>query len=378
MATQQAFRRGDAGDAVREIRDRLTRLEFLRAGPDDATGSDAVAVTAETFDADLDAAVRHFQQAQGLTVDGVVGPQTYRRLDEARWRLGDRVLSYVVNNPIRGDDVAALQQRLSELGFDPGYVDGIYAQSTENAVRAFQRNSGLPVDGTCGPATLQAFGRLGRPIVGGARVAMREHEAIRRSGPTLTGKVVVVDPGHGGGDPGASAHDLHEADLVADLAARVEGRLAARGATAFLTRGRGEEPGAVLDDEARAAFANEADADLVISLHVDQNRSAAACGVATYYYGGDRQGAHSAIGERLAALLQHEIVARTDLADCQSHAKTWELLRATRMPAVRVELGYLSNPGDAARLADPAFRDTIAEAIVAAITDLYLPEDPPD
>lgn len=365
MPTQQAFRRGDTGPAVREIRDRLTRLEFL------ADRGDA---DAEEFDADVDGAVRHFQQAQGLTVDGVVGPQTYRRLDEARWRLGDRVLSYVVNNPMRGDDVAALQQRLSELGFDPGYVDGIFAHATETAVRAFQRNSGLPTDGTCGPATLAAFGRLGRAIVGGTPVAMREHEAIRRSGPTLTGKVVVVDPGHGGGDPGASAHGLQEADVAADLAARVEGRLAARGAAAFLTRGATETT-EVLDDEARADFANAAGADLVISLHVDRGASETAHGVATYYYGGDRTGAHSAVGERLATLLQHEIVTRTDLADCRTHAKTWDLLRATRMPAVRVELGYLTNPGDAARLADPAFRDTVAEAIVAAVTDLYVVED---
>ena len=45
------------------------------------------------------------------------------------------------------------------------------------------------------------------------------------------------------------------------------------------------------------------------------------------------------------------------------------------MPAVRVELGYLTNPGDAARLADPAFRDTVAEAVVAAITELYATQD---
>jgi N-acetylmuramoyl-L-alanine amidase len=45
------------------------------------------------------------------------------------------------------------------------------------------------------------------------------------------------------------------------------------------------------------------------------------------------------------------------------------------MPAVRMELGYLTNPGDAARLSDPAFRDVLAEAIVAAVQRLYLPPD---
>jgi N-acetylmuramoyl-L-alanine amidase len=57
------------------------------------------------------------------------------------------------------------------------------------------------------------------------------------------------------------------------------------------------------------------------------------------------------------------------------HAKNWDLLRRTRMPAVRVEVGYLTNPGDALRLADPAFRDVLAEAVAAAVQRLYLPED---
>ena len=46
--------------------------------------------------------------------------------------------------------------------------------------------------------------------------------------------------------------------------------------------------------------------------------------------------------------MQREVVARTDLLDCRTHGKTWDLLRRTRMPAVRLELGYLSHPGDAA------------------------------
>lgn len=53
----------------------------------------------------------------------------------------------------------------------------------------------------------------------------------------------------------------------------------------------------------------------------------------------------------------------------------WDLLRRTRMPAVRIETGYLTNAGDAARLGDPAFRDVLAEAVVAAVQRLYLPQD---
>ena len=128
----------------------------------------------------------------------------------------------------------------------------------------------------------------------------------------------------------------------------------------------------------RAAFANSTNADVVISLHVDGSEDRQPHGVATYYFGALVNG-HSAAGERFAGLVQREIVARTDLRDCRTHAKTWELLRYTRMPAVRVELGYVTNPDDAARLGDPDFRDVVAEAIVVAVQRLYLPSelDPP-
>ena len=124
----------------------------------------------------------------------------------------------------------------------------------------------------------------------------------------------------------------------------------------------------------RAAFANSTGADVVISLHVDACEDARANGVATYYFGATVNG-HSAAGERFAGLVQREIVARTDLLDCRTHPKTWELLRGTRMPAVRIEVGYLTNPRDAARLASAEFRDSVAEGVVAAVQRLYLPAD---
>jgi N-acetylmuramoyl-L-alanine amidase len=65
------------------------------------------------------------------------------------------------------------------------------------------------------------------------------------------------------------------------------------------------------------------------------------------------------------------------LLDCRAHEKTWDLLRLTRMPAVRVEVGYLTSPADARRLGSPAFRDAVAEGLVVAIQRLYLPPDLP-
>lgn len=359
------YRRGDAGPAVAEIRSKLTRLGLLEGDVD------PLAAGAAYFDAATDRAVRDFQQQRGLTVDGIVGPATYQSLDEARWRLGDRILFYAPARLQAGDDVATLQQRLLDLGFDCGRADGLFGAETEQALREFQRNVGIRADGTCGPSTFKALEQLARTVTGGHPHALRESEAINRAGPTLSGKLVILDPGHGGADAGVQGHGLDESALAYDLAARIEGRLTATGSTAFLTRG----PEGDISEVDRAGFANAAGADLVISLHVDAHDNPEAAGVSTYYFGNDSMGHHSAVGARFADLVLREICARTDLRDCRTHAKSWDLLRRTRMPAVRIEVGYLTNAREAARLADPAFRDTVAEAVVAAVQRLYLPPD---
>jgi N-acetylmuramoyl-L-alanine amidase len=239
---------------------------------------------------------------------------------------------------------------------------------------------GLVDDGTCGPATFRALLQLARTVVGGRPQDLREYERLHHAGPTLAGKLIVLDPAHGGPDrgivPDPMLCELDEAAIVDDLAHLLEGKLAAAGAQAFRTRGSdtAEQPlDETIPESDRVAFANGAEADLLISLHVDGSRSATCQGVATYYFGSDRSGAYSAVGRSLAHLVVDEVVARTDLLDCRAHAKTYHVLRATRMPAVRIDLGYLTNPGDAMRLGSSLFRDHVAEAIVAAIQRLYEP-----
>ena len=360
MSGEPYLRRGDEGPQVRAVRERLV-----------ATGDLPASAAAETVLAGVvENAVRAFQQRRGMLVDGVVGPQTYRALDGARWLLGDRILLHSPGHLMLGDDVSALQQRLLGLGFSCGRVDGVFGGLTDSALRELQRGVGLRPDGLAGPQTLRALGQLSRSVSGGAPQALREADRIRSAGPSLSGRVVVLDPGHSTSEPGAEGGGLVEAHVTLDLARRVEGRLAAVGVQVTLTRGLTGDPTQL----ERAELANQLDADLVLSLHCESlPRSPQARGVASFFYGHTAHGgAWSVTGERLATLVQREVVARTDLVDCRSHPRAWDLLRGTQMPAVRVEVGHLSNPGDAQRLADPAFRDTVAEAVVVAIQRVYL------
>jgi N-acetylmuramoyl-L-alanine amidase len=302
--------------------------------------------------------IRSFQQERGLHVTGELNDQTQRALEEARWKLGDRSL-YLQQSPyMRGDDVAALQARLTEMGFHCGRVDGIFGAMTEAAVKEFQKSVGVVVDGKCGPATIIGLLRLTKIVSGGAPAALRESALQKNRGPALANKVIVIDPG--------SAD--YEKEIVYDIAQRLEGRLLALGASVFLTRGTQNNP----TEAERIAFTNKSGADLLISLHIDSHANPEAHGVATFFYGNDQHGVHSIVGERFASLVQRELCARTDFLNCRSHAKTWDSLRLTSAPAVRVDLGYISNEGDAARLARAEFRDTVAESFIIAIQRLYL------
>lgn len=331
---------GESGDHVLQLTDYLARRGLLK---------EAV----PKFSDEVAHAVKTFQQERGLTITGVIDAITLRSLEEARWKLGDRTL-FVSSPLLRGDDVAHLQSQLSEMGFNCGRVDGIYGESTEHAVNEFQKSVGVKIDGRCGPATIIALLRLKKIVSGGTPVALRDEVSRVERGPALANKVVVIDPAPFG--------------PLLDLASRLEGRLITLGVSVFLTTTNSSTP----TELERIEIANRSNADLVISLQQDKYPNKSAHGVATYFYGSDSHGIHSLVGERFATLVQREICARTDLLNCRTHSKTWDFLRLTKAPAVRIDIGYSSHPGDAKRIADPEFRETLVEALMIAIQRLYL------
>src|SRR5690606_17763558 len=118
---------------------------------------------------------------------------------------------------------------------------------------------GLVADGVCGPATMAALRRLGRKVVGGRPTLLRETVRLDASGPALGGRRIVLDPGHGGDDPGISVIEAEqrwtEADLAYDLATRLAEHLTALGVRVNLTRGA--NPVGPLSEANRASLTNE-------------------------------------------------------------------------------------------------------------------------
>jgi len=208
--------------------------------------------------------IRSFQQARGLDVTGFVDAVTARALEESQWKLGDRSLYLHNVDLMRGDDVAALQTRLTEMGFDCGRVDGIYGPRTEAAVKEFQKSVGATVDGKCGPATIIALIRLTKIVSGGVPSTLRQNATQQSRGPALANKVIVLNPDS-------------DNEIAYDVAVRTEGRLLALGASVFLTRGISNNP----SEQDRIKFSNKSNADLMIALSLDSYTNEKAHGAAT-------------------------------------------------------------------------------------------------
>lgn len=348
-AVMELIRAGDRGERVLDVQAKLTALRHV-IPPDERTG---------VFGNGTRDAVRAFQQARGLLVDGIVGKDTWRELVEASRRLGDRVL-YLRAPHMRGDDVRDLQDRLATFGFDVGRTDGIFGPHTQRAVTEFQRNYGLTPDGIVAEGTVRALAGLPRIAGDTPSGALREREQMRARAGGLSGLRIVLDPGHGGDDPGnIGAAGAREDAVCFAIAARVEATLAAAGAQVFLTRHETTAPG----DSARAAFANALDAEVYLALHLGGGDPGAR-GAAAFYFGHERFRSES--GARLAELLLEEVCA-LGIVDARTHAKTFPILRETRMTAVVLEPGYVTNAAEEHALADARFQEQLAGAIASAL-----------
>ncbi|MCC9197354.1 peptidoglycan-binding protein [Arthrobacter sp. zg-Y820] len=363
----ESLRRMDAGRHVVALREALLRagISMSYLAPDSVNDP-------TLFDDHVDAAVRSFQQSRGLIVDGVAGRDTQRALAEAQFRFGDRTLAFVEGeSPARGDDVAELQRHLSHLGFYYGHIDGEFSLRTRYAVAELQQNLGIPGSGVCDEATMRAMARVNRAITPSQAFALRDYERLDRSTAALRGRMIALSTGASElASPHAverlTSQPLTEALVAADIGRRVERILREFGA------------GVVWRSSTFSALkvTGTSVPSLNLDLHCDWLDQEAASGIAAFYWGLPGTGeARSPIGHRAAILLMKELAARTGMDSLGVHGRTWDTLKLSGIPSVGLDLGYLSNRGDAERLADPVFRQTVADSIVIGIQRLYLLEE---
>ncbi len=363
----ESLRRMDASRRVTALREALLRagISMSYLAPDSVNNP-------ALFDDHVDAAVRSFQQSRGLIVDGVAGPDTLRALAEAQFRFGDRTLALTEGQqPVRGDDVAELQRHLSHLGFYYGHIDGEFNVRTRYAVAELQNNLGIPGTGVCDQDTIQAMARVNRAITPSQAFALRDYERLDRSTAALRGRLIALSTGSSElASPHAvdrlTSQPLTEAMVAADIGQRVERILREFGA-GVVTRSSAA---------ARVDAGGESVPSLNLDLHCDWLDQQAASGIAAFYWGLPGTGEpRSPIGHRAAILLMKELAARTGMDSLGVHGRTWDTLKLSGIPSVGLDLGYLSNRGDAERLADPVFRQTVADSIVIGIQRLYLLEE---
>lgn len=169
--------------------------------------------------------------------------------------------------------------------------------------------------------------------------------------------VVVIDPGHGGGDAGAiGIGGLREKDVVLDISQQVASILEQQGVQAVMTRTDDRE----IDLEPRVQLAERVNATLFVSIHANAISMSRpdVNGIETYYYS-------SGLG--LARAIHNSMLQYTGSRDRRVRQAGFYVIRRTSMPAVLVETGFVTGAEDAQRLADPAFRTQMAQAIAYGI-----------
>lgn len=171
--------------------------------------------------------------------------------------------------------------------------------------------------------------------------------------------VIVIDPGHGGNDPGAiGIGGLREVDVVLPISRQVTQILEQNGVQVVMTREYDRE----VDLEPRTQLANRVNADLFISIHanaIDMTRPDVN-GIETYYF-------HSRSGNLLGQYIHNSILQMTGAPNRGVREARFYVLRHTKMPAVLVEVGFVTGAQDAPKLADPGYQSLMAEAIARGI-----------
>jgi len=199
---------------------------------------------------------------------------------------------------------------------------------------------------------LQVIGGDGRPpaLPNVAQVPM---PATRGRG------VVLIDPGHGGRDPGAVANSIREKDVVLSVGLRAGQLLQQMGYTVVYSRTDDRE----VELAPRVQLAEQMRADVFVSVHANavDPRLSNVNGIETFH------APNSAAGRRLAEFIQREALAATGANDRRVKTARFYVVSRTSMPSVLLETGFVTNPQEARNLSNPAYQDRLATAIARGV-----------
>ncbi|MGJ3204157.1 N-acetylmuramoyl-L-alanine amidase CwlD [Geobacillus thermoleovorans] len=198
----------------------------------------------------------------------------------------------------------------------------------------------------------------------------------------LSGRIIVLDPGHGGPDGGAVGGEAVEKDIALNVAKKLRDYLQQQGALVLMTREtdrdlaspstRGYSRRKTEDLRERTAFINKSNADLFISIHLNAIPSPRWRGAQTFYYGSFIE------NERLAKFIQAEL--RRNLENTHRVAKmidTVYLLKHAKKPGALVEVGFLSNPDERELLASDHYQTQLAASIYKGVLRYFSNEHTP-
>jgi len=181
-------------------------------------------------------------------------------------------------------------------------------------------------------------------------------------------KIVIIDPGHGGGHPGTIANGLVEKDLNLDIALKLIALLEADGRIkVYATRLSDVNPSLA----ERAIFANGL-GDVFVSIH---NNAAAgvpnANGTETYYYAHANDAELGLSSKDVAAIMQKHLLNELGSTDRKIKSSALQVLRETTIPAVLVEVGFLTNRAESEKLATAEYRAKAAQALYKGIIEVF-------
>lgn len=196
----------------------------------------------------------------------------------------------------------------------------------------------------------------------------------------VANRIIVVDPGHGGIDPGAvGPSGIKEKDITLMVGQKLGRILSGAGAAVILTREEDVDlsdpgPGTLLEKKRqdlarRVAYANQREADLFLSIHVNSFPSSRWWGAQTFYL------RDSPTGKQLAQAIQEELIrVLGDNNRRKVKPEIYFIMQNTHMPAVIIEVGFISNPREEKLLMDPLYQEKIAQAIYAGVVQYYRQE----